>query len=142
MKMAKRSYSFFKQNILFLGIIASLQMKAEITSDSKSHNSDKTSSFSEVNETREAIKVQPLQNEALKKLQELIACSSDQKDLSIEALSSKIKEALKPSASKFLYQYVDITIKNIEIPKDSGELKNVLKNEKLSLYFNKIFLSY
>ena len=132
--MAKSSASFFKQNILFLGIIASLQMKAV-----ESH--EKTSAFPKVTEIREPIKVQPLQDEALKKLQELIACSSDQKDLSVEALSSKIKEALKPSASKFLYQYVDITIKNIEIPKDIGELKNVLKNEKLSLYFNKIFLN-
>ena len=137
--MAQCRASFFKQSILFLGIIASLQMKAEITSHSKSH--EKTSAIPEVNEKREPIKVQPLQNEALKKLQELIACSSDQKDLSIEALSSKIKEALKSSASKFLYQYVDITIKNIEIPKDIGELKNVLKHEKLSLYFNKIFLN-
>ncbi len=132
--MAKSSASFFKQNILFLGIIASLQMKAV-----ESH--EKTPAFPKVTEIGEPIKVQPLQDEALKKLQELIACSSDQKDLSVEALSSKIKEALKPSASKFLYQYVDITIKNIEIPKDSGELKNVLKNEKLSLYFNKIFLN-
>ena len=139
--MAKSSASFFKQNILFLGIIASLQMKAEITSLPKSHNSDKTSAFSEITEKREAIKVQPLQNEVLKKLQELIACSSDQKDLSVEALSSKIKEALKPSASKFLDQQSQKTIpeNEKESPLSIDDLEKILKNKKLSSYFNKAF---
>ncbi|MEI7441873.1 MAG: hypothetical protein WCK43_09650, partial [bacterium] len=135
--MDKSRASFFKQSLGFLGLIFSFQMKAEITSLPKSH--EKTSAIPEVNEKREPIKIQPLQNEALKKLQELIACSSDQKDLSVEALISKIKEALKPSGLKFLNECADIGIKNKETPKDIGELKNILKSEKLSLYFNEIF---
>ena len=120
--MAKSSASFFKQNILFLGIITSLQMKAV-----ESH--EKNSAFPEANEKREPIKVQPLQNEALKKLQELIACSSDQKDLSIEALSSKIKEALKSSASKFLDQQSQKTIpeNEKESPLSIDDLEKILK---------------
>ena len=71
MKLAQCRASFFKQSLGFLGLIISLQMKAEITSLPKSHNPNKTSAFSEITEKREAIKVQPLQNEVLKKLQEL-----------------------------------------------------------------------
>ncbi len=139
--MAKSCVSFFKQSLGFLGIIASLQMKAETTSLPKSHNPNKTSAFSEITEKREAIKVQPLQNEVLKKLQELIACSSDQKDLSVEALSSKIKEALKPSASKFLDQQSQKTIpeNEKESPLSIDDLDKILKNKKLSSYFNKAF---
>lgn len=139
--MAKSFAPFLKQNILFLGIIASLQIKAQIPSDSKSHNPNKTSAFSEITEKREAIKAQPLQNEVLKKLQELIACSSDQKNLSVEGLSSKIKEALKPSASKFLDQQSQKTIpeNEKESPLSIDDLDKILKNKKLSSYFNKVF---
>ncbi len=139
--MDRYYFSLFKQNLGFMGLILSLQIKADNKPfEPKTHNPNKTSSFSEFAETRDPIKIQPLQNEALKKLQEIIACSSGQKDVSNEALSSKIKEALKPVALKFLDQHVDITIKHKEIPKDISEIKNVLKSEKLSIYFNKIFL--
>jgi hypothetical protein len=128
---------FFSKVYICLGILTTYsRLNAESTSG---HNTQKTTS-SNAWETNQISLSHPIQNEALKKLSALSPCTTSEKALSAEAMSSKIRDALKSSVGKFFEsQHIDILAPKKEKPLPTSDLKEILKNEKLASYFSKVF---
>ncbi len=127
----------FKTTLTVLSFVFFTKAEAQ----PKLHDPNKISSVEAAgSEVREPIKVHPLQDEALKKLQELIACSPSQQNLNDETLSLSIKESVKTSAIKFLAQQSEAMAKRVKEKNLSlQEINGILKNEKLASYFYKVF---
>jgi hypothetical protein len=139
----KKGFCFFdlKVTLILLGFIFFVKAEAINKNPDPSKISPvHSSSEQKPSEFREPIKVHRLQDEALKKLQELIACSPSQQNLNEETLKSQIKESLSSPATKFIDQQSDdMSKKTKEKPLSIQELKGILKNEKLANYFYEVF---
>lgn len=135
----KKGLGFLSLKVLLA--LLSFIFFTELEAQPKSHDPNKISSVGLTgSEARESIKVHPLQDEALKKLQELIACSPSQQNLNEEILSAQIKDSLKGAAAKFLDQQSDdLSKRSKEKALSLQELTGILKNEKLASYFYKVF---
>ena len=127
----------FKMTLTVLGFIFFTRAEAQ----PKTHDQTKVSSVPDAGtEARAPIKIHPLQDEALKKLQDLISCTPSQQNLNDETLSLSIKESVKASAIKFLAQQ-SMGIKK-EVKEETlslQEINGILKNEKLARYFFELF---